>query len=74
MVFNLLDEMQEWVDGFCDSLPVFKIVFAGSPSYFPSSLFEEKFRKSFSAHDPASDVAALSQLLTKLMLTSTPCL
>ena len=60
---GLLAEIQEWVDGFCDSLPIFKQAFPGHASCSLSPLYAERFGESFPAHDAAADVAALARLL-----------
>ena len=60
---GLLEELQKRVDGFCDTLPIFKEAFSGQPSYSLSPLYAKRFGESFPAHDAAADVTALARLL-----------
>ena len=60
---GLLADLEEWVDGFCDSLPLMKSALPSMTTYKLSSLYEDQFNDTFTAHDAMADVVALDRLL-----------
>ena len=57
-------DLQEWVDGFADTLPALRAAVPGHTSYTLSSLYSHVIGRAFPAHNAIADVAALAELMS----------
>lgn len=60
---EIVDKFVTQVDGFVDTLPLFKLIKPGLSSYSQTNLFKHLLDESYEAHDALQDVIALQRLL-----------
>ncbi|XP_062599976.1 maternal protein exuperantia-like [Saccostrea cucullata] len=60
---GIMEKFVERVDGFVDTLPLFKLVEPGLSSYSQTNLFKHLLDEAYEAHDALQDVIALQRLL-----------
>ena len=58
-----LDSFQAKIKGFVDTLPLFKLVYPGLPTYKQTELYSRFVGESYQAHDALADVRALQRLV-----------
>ncbi|PVD22298.1 hypothetical protein C0Q70_18107 [Pomacea canaliculata] len=56
-------DLEKKVTGYVDTLPLFRDVFPGLPSYRQITLYQHLFRESYAAHVGMNDVTSLKRIL-----------
>lgn len=69
MKLNLVEELQLLIQGFVDTLPLFREIIPHRPSYKQEQLVRDILDVSYDAHNGLEDVKALRDLLTHLKPT-----
>ena len=64
---NQISRFQEFVPGFCDTLPAFKEVLPNRKSYSQENLAKDLLQATYSAHNALSDVRMLQELCNNFL-------
>ena len=64
---NQITRFQEFVPGFCDTLPAFKEVLPNRKSYSQENLAKDLLQATYSAHNALSDVKMLQELCNNFL-------